>query len=218
MIIATVQGVVRPSYDPWHQAVSALSLGPGGWIQVANFILLGAVILATVPIWRRILAGGRGASGYPRLTALLGVSLIAAGCVPQDPAPGYDPEALALQAPTVLGQLHLAIAAVAALCTVASLLVMASRFAGDRQWRGWTLYSRLMAGLVVFCIAVYGVWSTKASGYAGTFERAALVIPAVWTFTFLRRLRMGTPFMIAAHANESNEKSKPNVVSGLPPD
>ena len=32
---------------------------------------------------------------------------------------------------------------------------------------------------------------------AGTFERIAMVIPLVWTATFLVRLRAGVPFTIA---------------------
>lgn len=198
LVVATIQGIVREGYDSWHQAVSALSLGPRGWIQAISFVVLGAVVVTTAPAWRQILAGGKGAVAYPTLTAILGLSFIAAGFVPQDPAPGYDPAGLALEAPTVMGLAHLAIAGVAAACSVAGLFVMAARFAGDDNWRGWAAYSRVMALLMIVCVAIYGVWSTSASGFAGTFERGAIVIPLVWTFTLLRRLEAGTPLMVAA--------------------
>jgi hypothetical protein len=200
MIVALVEGVRRPGYDAWHQAVSALSLGPGGWVQQVNFILLGCAVLVTVPIWRRILAGGRAAASYPALTALLGSSFMAAAFVPQDPAPGYDPAGLALTGPTPLGLVHLGIAGIAAACSITSLVLIASRFAGDGHWRGWPAYSRLMAALMIASATTYGVWSTQATGFAGTFERIAVLIPAIWGFTFIRRLWAGTPFMVVSPA------------------
>ena len=195
MVVATIQGTVRDGYDSWHQAVSALSLGPGGWNQAIKFVVFGVAVMNTAPVWRRILVGGTGAVAYPALIAVLGLSFIALGFVPQDPAPGYDPEGLALQAPTPLGLWHLAIAGVAAACSVAGLFVMAARFAGDPDWRGWSAYSRALAVLLIACVTIYGVWSVKPSGYAGTFERLAMVIPLIWTITLLRRLEAGSPIM-----------------------
>ena len=210
MTVAAVQGALRPGYDVWHQAVSALSLGPGGWIQTLNFAVLGLLITSTVPVWRRVLAGGRAAVWFPTLTAVLGLSFLVAGFLPQDPAPGYDPEGLALQAPTTIGLLHLAVAGVAAASSVASCFVMATRFAADPHWRGWATYSRVMALLTILCVAVYGVWSTRSTGFAGTFERAAILIPCLWGFTLLRRLWSGTPFM---HASTSGPSSA--VLKGI---
>jgi len=54
-----------------------------------------------------------------------------------------------------------------------------------------------MAMLVIVCVTVFGVWSTRDSGLAGMFERLAIMIPMVWMYTFLRRLEAGTPFMVA---------------------
>lgn len=67
MTTACAEGAQRPDYDAWHQAVSALSLGPGGWIQMLNFLVFGAIVLSTVPVWRQILVGGRGAAAFPAL-------------------------------------------------------------------------------------------------------------------------------------------------------
>lgn len=194
-VLTTIQGLQRPGFDFWHQAVSALSLGPGGWIQMLNLAVFGAVITSTAPVWRRILYGGKGATTYPLLTALVGLSFIALAIFPQDPAPGYDPAGLALTAPTPRGLLHLAIAGIAALSSIIGLCIMAARFAGDSEWRGWTMYSLTMALLVVVCVAVFAVWSRQASGFAGTFERLALVIPIIWTYTFWLRLKGGALFM-----------------------
>lgn len=195
MLAATVLGVTRPGYDAWHQAVSALSLGPGGWRQGVNFVLLGVALLVTVPAWRRILAGGPGARAYPALTALAGASFVVVAFVPQDPAPGYDPMQLALGKPTLVGLVHLALAGVAAGSSIAGLLVMANRCSGDPHWPGWTSYTSVMAVLTIMCVVIYAVWSTKPTGFAGTFERLAVLIPLVWGISFVRRLSSGTPFM-----------------------
>jgi hypothetical protein len=197
LVLTTIQGAVRPEYDPWQQAVSALSLGPGGWLQMLNLIGFGAAVLTTVPAWRRVLAGGRGETVYPLVTALLGAGFVAVGVLPQDPAPGYDPAGLALKAPTLHGLAHLAIAGIAALSSVVGLFVIAARVKGDPAWRRWPFYSVTAALVVVACVAAYAVWSTRATGFAGTFERGAMVVPMIWTFMFLRRLTRGTPLVVA---------------------
>lgn len=197
MTTACVEGAQRPDYDAWHQSISALSLGPGGWVQMLSFSAFGSIVLTTVPVWRRVLAGGKGATAFPLLTGLTGASLFACGIVPQDPAPGYDPMGLALTAPTLRGLIHLAFAGVAALTSMAGLLVMAGRFRGDPRWRAWSWYSVLMAVAMAACVVVYGVWSTASTGYAGTFERLALLVPPIWGLTFLIRLGTGAPFMRA---------------------
>ena len=197
MTSACADGARRPDFDPWHQSISALSLGPDGWLQIANFMMFGAAVLTTVPAWRRILWGGIGGGAVPVLTAMTGVSLILAGLLPQDPAPGYDPMALRLTEPTLPGLLHLLVAAVAAGSSIAVLAVMSKRFGGDPKWPGWSAYSLLMSVAMTVCVAVYAVWSTAASGYAGAFERAALMVTPIWGATFLRQLATGRPFMVA---------------------
>jgi hypothetical protein len=192
---ACAEGALRPEYDAWHQSVSALSLGPGGWIQTLNFVAFGVVVLTSVSVWRRLLAGGRGAIAVPTLTAFSGASLIICGTIPQDPAPGYDPAGLALAAPSLAGLLHLAAATVGAMSAIASLLIMAARFHGDAAWRGWSAYSTVGAIAMTVCVAIYAVWSTAPTGYAGTFERVALMNGPIWLLKFLLRLDAGTPFM-----------------------
>jgi len=40
-----MEGWLRPGYDPLSMAVSELSLGERGWIQVASFLVTGALFL-----------------------------------------------------------------------------------------------------------------------------------------------------------------------------
>ena len=193
LLLAGVQGVLRPGYDARQQSLSALSLGPSGWIQQLNFVMFGALLLAAVPAWRVVLWGAKGARSYPALSAIAGLMLILAGLVPQDPAPGYDPMGLALAGPTARGLLHIAIAGVAAVASTAGLLILGNRLAGEPHWRGWAIYCWVSAILVVTSVAIYAIWSTSPTGYAGAFERLAVVIQLIWGAAFLGHLTRGTP-------------------------
>lgn len=200
MLAVLLQGAARPGYDPWQQSISALSLGSGGWVQNVFFMLLGSALLGTVPVWRRVLAGGTGQRAYPTLTALTAISLIAAAWLPQDPAPGYDPEQLGLALPTTRGLVHLAVAGIGAVSSIAALFVMAGRFVALPGWRGWAHASRWAGVLTTACVLVYAVWSTEPSGLAGTFERLVVVIPGGWGYALVWRLGRGVPFVVSAPA------------------
>ena len=69
--------------------MSALSLGPGGWVQMTNFIVFGVVGICFALALRATLAPGRGATWAPILQAVAGLSMITAGVFAQDPSAGY---------------------------------------------------------------------------------------------------------------------------------
>jgi hypothetical protein len=203
-MVAIVEGILTPGYDANQQAISALSLGRWGWTQITSFILLGIVIISTAFAWRKILAGGSGARSYPLLTIFTGISVILCGLFRQDPAPGYDPENLALTAPSLTGLLHLLFAAIGALSSITGLIVMAIRFAKTPLWKNWAIYSTLMALIMIGCITVYGIWSTEPKGYAGLFERIGLLVVPIWALSFLIRLVHGVPFMRSGTSHNRN--------------
>src|SRR5579872_6292475 len=84
-----IEGITRPDYSTWQQAISALSLGPGGWVQQVNFVVFGLITISTAFAWRTFLKGGRGAIMYPIFRFLEGASLVVDGFFSQDPAFGY---------------------------------------------------------------------------------------------------------------------------------
>ena len=198
LIAVVTQGAARPDYDPWHQSISALSLGAHGWIQDTFFLLLGSVLLSTAPSWSRILRGGAGQRSYPVLTAFTGLSLVAAAWWPQDPAPGYDPEQLGLVLPTTTGLLHLTAAGIGAFSSIAAMLVMAARFRQLAGWEAWARPTRIAAVLTTVCVVVYAVWSVQPTGLAGTFERLVVIVPGVWGYAVIRRLGHGVPFVVTS--------------------
>lgn len=60
--VFTVDGALTPGYSAWSEPVSYLALGPAGWIQTANFIVLGVLLAAfAFAFFRRMRAVGGGA-------------------------------------------------------------------------------------------------------------------------------------------------------------
>src|SRR5260370_18627773 len=108
LIIYLIEVANRPDYNAWQQAISALSLGPGGWIQQANFALCGMSGLWSAFVWRQILKGGVCAILYPLIRGIEGVGLMAIAIFSQDPGYGYPPGTPVGPGPSTLGgTLHL---------------------------------------------------------------------------------------------------------------
>src|SRR4029453_11324541 len=53
LVTALAEGATRADYHPLRHPVSSLALGPHGWMQVANFLVAGALYLSyAVGLWR----------------------------------------------------------------------------------------------------------------------------------------------------------------------
>jgi hypothetical protein len=190
-----IEGVSRPGYDAWQQAISTLSLGPGGWVQQANFIGLGVITIGVAFVWRRVLEGGVCETWYPIMRVLEGLSLIMIGFFSTDPAFGYPPGAPTPQPfSTVHGIVHFAFTFTIIFAMMASLVIIARRFWGDRDWRGWAGFSIASAVVINVFIALFGVANGHHSHYAGVFERVATNIETIWALALLVRLWSGAPF------------------------
>src|SRR5213083_3100528 len=76
VIVLLIEGATRPGYSAWHNYGSSLSLGDQGWMQIANFLVCGLLILGFAVGLRQTLRVGRGATWGPILVAAVGVGLI----------------------------------------------------------------------------------------------------------------------------------------------
>ena len=174
-IVVLAQALLRPGFDLAHDDTSLLSNGSLGWIQIANFILTGAMVIACGVGMRRALSGGRSALWGPLLIGVYGLGLVAAGIFVADPMYGFPPGTAAGR-PTVItthGMLHIAAAGIGFLCLVAACLVFARRFARERQ-RAWMWFS-LATG-----IAFLGAFAGLASG-----SDSPMIIGAFWAALIL---------------------------------
>jgi hypothetical protein len=180
-IIYLIEGVARPGFDAWQQTISALSLGPGGWIQQLNFALCGVSVLWLAYVWRRILAGGVCATWYPIIRGIEGLGLIAIAIFTQDP-------------------LHTAILIVIVNAMCFGLFVIARRFWKNPDFRGWTTFSVICGLWPMVVMPIYGValnTHSMLNGYAGLFERLATNADTIWGVILLIPLWAGRSLMLA---------------------
>jgi uncharacterized protein DUF998 len=91
VVVFLVEGATRAGYDPRRQFVSLLSLGDGGWVQVADFVVTGALFVGFAAAIGRSWRTGIGARWVPRLVAAVGIAMISSGVFTTDPAQGYPP-------------------------------------------------------------------------------------------------------------------------------
>jgi Protein of unknown function (DUF998) len=134
-----VQAFTRRGFDLSRHPVSLLSLGDLGWMQIANFVVTGALYLAFAVGMRQRLRFGPIGTWGPRLFGLQGVGMIVAGVFLTDAGAGFPPGAPA-GAPELSwhGVLHELGAMLSFLGMLGGFLVCARGFAVRRQ-RGWAV-------------------------------------------------------------------------------
>lgn len=87
LAVGLVQAFVRDGFDLARHPLSLLANGPGGWVQTANFVLSGLMVIAAAVGFRRVPGAGlRGASWF---LGGFGASMIAAAIFPADPVDGF---------------------------------------------------------------------------------------------------------------------------------
>lgn len=185
-IVYTIEGATRPGYIAWQQAISALSLGPGGWAQQVNFVIFGLLTLCSALGWRRSLTPGRASIAYPLFKAISGAGLVVAGVFSQDPAPGY-PVGAVVGAATTHGTIHVIAAFVIILALAADAVALAWRFATERRWRVWAPFAVLTGVLTIVFIALFGMAGAHG-GLAGVYERVSTGVNSLLSIAVLARL------------------------------
>jgi len=150
--VSVVHAYTREGFDLSRHPLSLLSLGNAGWIQIACFVVTGALYVACSIGMRRVLHPGRGGTWGPRLVGALGVGLIVAGVFVTDAGAGFPPGAPAGPPERITwhGILHEVGFVVVTLSWTAACFVFARLFAARRQ-RGWVGAS-IAAPLVVLVI------------------------------------------------------------------
>ncbi|MEZ4452743.1 MAG: DUF998 domain-containing protein [Nannocystaceae bacterium] len=189
--VFTVEGLLRPGYDPWSSFVSELALGPRGWIQNANFVASGALILAL----SRGLAGefltGKASRAGPTMIAFIGAGLLASGPAVMD-RPGTP-----LDQATTAGLVHSLLGAVVFTLAPTSAFVFYRRFREDPRWRalaGSTLATAIVTTAAVVLMRV-GPARPPAppnpwNQWSGALQRAVLIPWFAWLFAVALRLRL----------------------------
>jgi hypothetical protein len=178
VIVAAAQMVTRDGYDPTRHAVSQLANGDLGWIQIANFLVTGAMTIAAAVGVRRALGPGGQSAWASGLLGVYGAGLVAAGMFRADPSHGFPPGT-----PPGMGEVswhgiaHFAVAGIGFACLVAACFVLGAWFARNGQ-PSWAWFSRITG--LVFAGSFLAV--SSGSGGAATILvfTAAVVLAWAW--------------------------------------
>ncbi|MFI1370310.1 DUF998 domain-containing protein [Streptomyces griseochromogenes] len=142
--VGVVEGLTRTGFDFTRNAISQLSLGPLGWIQVANFLVTGTLVTAGAVGLRRAIGRAAGGAWAPRLVGVFGASFLLAGVFTADPGAGFP--AGTPDGPTTLsghGTVHMLSGTIGYLALCAAFFALARHFAAQGR-RGWALGYRLL--------------------------------------------------------------------------
>ncbi|MEU3625853.1 hypothetical protein BS329_19025 [Amycolatopsis coloradensis] len=167
-----IQAALRDGFDMTKHPASMLSNGDAGWIQVANFLVSGVLMIAGAIGVGRTLEPGRGSVWGPRLLGVFGVSLLFAAVFKADSGNGF-PAGTGQASISTAGVLHMAAGSVGFLSLIVATFVFASRFSRQGH-RGWAVYSRATG--IAFFVSFAGISSGNAN---------AVVMLAFWATVLL---------------------------------
>lgn len=185
----TLAGWLRPGYDPLHEYVSALSIGPRGWIQIANFVVVGVLLLVFARGVVSEFPNGPASKAGPLLLAIIAGSLLLSGPFVMDPA------ATPQGGVSLHGTLHGIFGVLVFSLMPITCFVFLRRFREERQWRPFQPWT-LAAGTIIAAAVVLLTIATKVpaaahafTAWRGLIQRAALIPYMCWLFVFALRLR-----------------------------
>ncbi len=184
--LAIIQVITRPGYNICQNAISQLSLGDLGWIQIISFIVTGLLAVACAIGVRRMLKGQKGGTWGALLIGTFGLGLIVAGIFPPDPAFGFPPGAPA--GPAMPMSSHAMLHAVGFFISMLSMIidsfVFARRFRALRQ-PGWVIYCVASGVAVPILIAL----TSAMMSWAGVIVASAGAVAFGWVSVLAVRLK-----------------------------
>jgi len=147
LVVGLAQALLVPGFDLSQHALSLLLLGPLGWIQAANLVLSGLMVLAAAVGFARLLPRPRGTWAAVFL-GLYGASLFAAAIFPPDPMWGFPVGADDATSVSTSGLLHLVAGAVEFVCLAVAAIIVGGWFRREGR-RGMATASWIAAAVIV---------------------------------------------------------------------
>jgi hypothetical protein len=187
ILVALIQGFTRQGFNLSRHDVSLLSNGDLGWIQIANFLVSGLLVIAGAVGMRQALTSGRVRTWGPLLIGVYGLGLIGAGIFVADPAFSFPPGTPDGPPTTISwhGLMHFVSAAVGFLALIAACFVFVRGFAALGQ-PGWAAYSVITG--VVFFAGFFGVASGSGRSWTVIGFWIAVVLAWSWISAMAARL------------------------------
>ena len=189
VIVGLTQAAIRPGFDLTRHPLSLLSNGDLGWIQIANFVVTGSLVVAGAIGLKRALPSGRGRIWARRMLALYGVGLIGAGIFIADPALGFPPGTPAENNPISWhGLLHFLGGTIGFIGFIATCLIFARRF-NELGQSGWSVFS-LITG--VLFLAAFLAIASGSRGPVSVYLALAVALGFAWLSAVFLQVKAAT--------------------------
>ena len=184
----TIEGWLRAGYNPLSTYVSALSLGPRGWIQMLNFLLLGMLLLFFSFGVAAEFPSGKASRWGVILLMVMGILFLVSGPFVMDPMGTPQTQV------TVHGTIHGIAGAIIFLLMPISCFVFLRRFRVETQWRSFQRWTHALGILVAVAVVALSITSKSPSlinifqDWFGLIQRFIIVPFMLWVFLFALRL------------------------------
>jgi hypothetical membrane protein len=183
--LGLLQMAIRPGFDIRRHPLSLLSNGELGWIQIANFLMTGGLVVAAGGGLRTALGTGPGRSWAAPMLGLYGLGLIGAGIFSADPALGFPPGTPEDNNPiSFQGVMHFVAGTFGFAGFIACCFIFARQFkaVGEPAWSRFSLITG-----VLFLAGFLAVAS--GSRGASPYFAVAVLLGFVWLSAALARVR-----------------------------
>lgn len=163
VVIGLALALTRPGFDLTRHQLSLLMLGDFGWVQAANLIVVGLMVVAAAVGFRLALHESTRAFRVSIGLATFGVGMIGSGIFPPDPMGGF-PAGMAEEA-TTSGMLHMSLGGVGFLSLGVAAIAAAGWFA-ERGDPDTARLSRVCGAVVILGFVGGGLLATSVVGVA----------------------------------------------------
>jgi hypothetical protein len=188
IIVGVAQILTREGFDVTRHPLSMMSLGDLGWIQIANFIVSGLlVVLGAVGLLRAVKGSNRW--GFASALLLLyGLGVIGGGVFLPDPSLGFPPGTPNTYPETMTSHalLHFVFGQLGFLALIIASFIFASYFASAGQ-RGWAAFSAF-TGVFFLASIVTGV-ATMGAAWTLIALYLAVALAWIWLSALMARTR-----------------------------
>jgi len=171
LLIFAIQAFARSEFQFTRSEPSVLSLGPWGWIQIANFVIGGVLVIAGALGMRRVLPPSTGRFWGSLLLGIFGFCQIGVGAFVTDP----------MRSPTSMtfhGRMHLLFGGLGFTALMAACFVFVRTFASLRQ-KLWAVFCAItgLLFLAAFLIAANANQSVMSIQF---FLNVIFVLAWIW--------------------------------------
>lgn len=195
-VVVLAQDAFRADFDPMRRFISELAIGPLGWIQDANFLLLGGLVVTFALTTAAEFSRERPARIGARLLMVIGAGIFASGFLVADPY-ATAPDELSWH-----GLMHNLVGGlvVFSLMPVSCYLFLRA-FSANNRWAGlrvWTSIAVLVTAsfwlilvpgpFIPVFVVVFRDW-LAIDNWIGLLNRLVVAVWLLWLLVFATGMR-----------------------------